>query len=39
MCSPCLRGPRGPHGRGKTVTVAKGWGLVTNKEEKRLWKS
>lgn len=28
-----MRGPRGPHGRGKTVTVAKGWGLVAKQEE------
>nr|DAH42992.1 MAG TPA: ParB protein [Caudoviricetes sp.] len=33
LCNPCLRASRRPHGRGKTVTVAKGWGLVTNKEE------
>ena len=30
LCNPCLRASRRPHGRGKTVTVAKGWGLVTN---------
>lgn len=39
LCNPCLRASRRPHGRGKTVTVAKGWGLVTNKGGKRLWKS
>lgn len=31
LCNPCLRASRRPHGRGKTVTVAKGWGLVANK--------
>jgi hypothetical protein len=30
-----LRASRRPHGRGKTVTVAKGWGLVTNKRGER----
>jgi hypothetical protein len=33
LCNPCLRASRRPHGRGKTVTVAKGWGLVTKQEE------
>lgn len=28
-----MRASRRPHGRGKTVTVAKGWGLVTKQEE------
>lgn len=35
LCNPCLRASRRPHGRGKTVTVAKGWGLVTNKRGER----
>jgi hypothetical protein len=28
-----LRASRRPHGRGKAVTVAKGWGLVAKQEE------
>nr|DAL72880.1 MAG TPA: hypothetical protein [Caudoviricetes sp.] len=33
LCNPCLRASRRPHGRGKTVTVAKGWGLVAKQED------